>query len=185
MVTVASAEEIDMNRESRVHGKRAPELFDEAGGKAVTNDRLRKVGVKVEKGPSRAVDNGAGERFIQWGVGMPVAVDADAAAESGLQCLAHGDTDILDGVMRIDVDIAGCIDGESKVTVPGECVEHVIEKGYTRGDGYLPGFIQIDRQRYIGFPGGTVYGSGSAGHVRLVSLLAVAISFLRMSINWS
>ena len=41
---------------------------------------------------------------------------------------AERDADVFDGVMLIDVEIAGGLDLQVEAAVPGDQVEHVIEK---------------------------------------------------------
>lgn len=67
---------------------------------------------------------------------MTVAPDPAFVTQRLCQCLTEGDTDILDGMMRIDEQIAGSLDLDIQHPVTRHLIQHVIQKwqpGFERG----------------------------------------------------
>ena len=56
--------------------------------------------------PTGQVDGGLDKRLVQRDQGVAEAPDADLVAERLAQRLAQRDRDVLDGVVRVDVDVA-------------------------------------------------------------------------------
>jgi hypothetical protein len=67
------------------------------------------------------------------------------------QRLAEGDADILDGVVGVDVQVAVGLNFEVDQAVPGNLLEHVIEKGDTGGEAALAAAIEVQANGDPGF----------------------------------
>jgi hypothetical protein len=73
---------------------------------------------------------------------MAITDDAFLVANRFAERLAHRDADVLYGVMGIDVQIAFGMNIEINLAVPGNLVEHMLEKGQPRIEGALTGAIK-------------------------------------------
>ena len=87
-----------------------------------------------QPGPARQVDHHARQRLVERHVGMAVAAHALLVADRLGQRLAERDADILDGVVRVDVQVALRLDLEVDHAVTGDLVEHVIEEADAGGE---------------------------------------------------
>src|SRR5262249_61172251 len=74
------------------------------------------------------VDRDDRERLVHRHHEVAGAVDALARAERLRDRLAECDAEILDGMVLIDVEIAGRVDPEIEGAVAGDELQHVIEK---------------------------------------------------------
>ena len=84
---------------------------------------------------------------------MPVATKTLLVANGLSQRLAQRDADILDGVMRVDVQIALRLDVKVNQAMPRHLVEHVVEKGNAGRQAGLSGPIEIQANLHLGFQG--------------------------------
>jgi hypothetical protein len=87
---------------------------------------------------------------------VSITPHADLAAQRLLHRLPQGDADVLDGVVRIDVQVALRLDVEVEHAVAPHLVEHVIEERDAGGEPGAPGAVQIDAHgdlRLRGVPG--------------------------------
>src|SRR4029434_8898536 len=95
--------------------------------------------------PPAEIDGGDRERFVHGHHEVAGAVDAFAIAE----CLEHGfaenDADVFDGVMLVDVEVAGGGQCQIEATMSGKQLEHVVEEA-NAGPYFVPS-ASVDRQR--------------------------------------
>src|SRR5690606_20915473 len=85
-----------------------------------------------------------GERLVERDVRVPEAGDAALVPEGDLERLTQADRDVLDGVVRVDVRVAGRLDGEVDQGVLAQGGEHVVVEGHGRGDVRAPGSVEVD-----------------------------------------
>ena len=78
---------------------------------------------------ARKIDDDARQGLVQRHVGVAVAAQALLVAKRLGERPPEGDADILDGVMRVDVQVALGGDLEVDRAVAGDLVEHVVEEG--------------------------------------------------------
>ena len=82
-----------------------------------------------------------------------VAADAALVAEGLRERAAEGDADVLDGVVVVDVEVAGGAGREVDERVAGELVEHVVEEA-DAGLVVVPaGAVEVERDRERGLGG--------------------------------
>ena len=81
-----------------------------------------------------------------------IPVDAGLAAERPAEGLSETDTDIFDGMMIIDFDIALGRYCQVEKTVHGKEGKHVIEERDTGIDRRLAFSVQVENQMYIRLP---------------------------------
>ena len=87
-----------------------------------------KLDLPDEVRPAGEVEGGADQRLVHRQQAGAVAADAALVAERLGQGPAEGDADVLDGVVVVDVQVAGGADVEVDQRVAGELVEHVVEE---------------------------------------------------------
>lgn len=136
-----------------------------------------------EVGAAGQVDDGFAERFIHGHGGGAEAGYAAFVAECIVDGLAEDDGGVFDGVVAVDLGVAGGVDADIDERVVGECLEHVIEEGDASLDVALAGAVEVyfdGDGRFLGcsFDAGDAVFSGGVvrplargeGHVRHVHL---------------
>ena len=104
--------------------------------------------------PAGEVEGGADQRLVHRQQARPVAADAGLVAEGLGEGAAERDADVLDGVVVVDVQIAGGAGLEVEERVAGELVEHVVEEA-DAGPVVVPaGAVEIEADRQGGLGGG-------------------------------
>ncbi len=78
---------------------------------------------------------------------MPVTPDPLFVAQGLEQRLAERDADVLDGVMRIDLEVTLGLNLQIHQPVAGDLLQHVLEKGHARLQARRTGAVQI--QAYL------------------------------------
>jgi len=156
--------DFDVAVEAALVDDRLEELADELGVEGADFGALAgEAGIENQSGSSGEVDADTGECFVHGDGGETESFDAFFVAEGLLDGLAEDDTDVFDGVVIIDVGIAGGVDGEAEATVFREVIEHVVEEsdaGVVAGIAPIEGKGEVD----IGFVGFALDVCGS-GHV--------------------
>ena len=74
------------------------------------------------------IDHHARQRLVERHVGVAEAAHARLVADRPGERLSQRDADVLDGVVRIDVQVALGFDLEVEHAVAGHLVEHVLEE---------------------------------------------------------
>ncbi len=82
-----------------------------------------------------------------------IAGDALHVAERLLHGLAERDADILGGVVIIDMQVALGLDRDVHAGMPGQQVQHVVEKADAGLDLRAAGAVEGDLDRDVGFLG--------------------------------
>ena len=101
-----------------------------------TDAGARIIRVILKPRPPGKVDDYPRQGFVERDIGMSVAAHSALGAKRFRESLTEGDTDILDGVMGVDVQIAGGLDLDIEHSVPRDLVQHVLQKrqaGIKRG----------------------------------------------------
>ncbi len=114
-----------------------------------------------EVGPARQIERDLGLGLIH-GEQKSVARDAVLVAERLAQRRSQREGAILDGVMLVDVQIAGAGELEREAAVLGDLFEHVIEKSQAGRDAARSLARQVELDRDVGF-------LGSPAHLRAAS----------------
>jgi hypothetical protein len=82
---------------------------------------------------------------------MAVATQAALVSQRARQSLAQCDANVLNGVVRIDVQVATRNDVEVDQAVPRDLLEHVVEEGHAGGEIPMPAAIEIEPDIDPGF----------------------------------
>lgn len=163
VVDIFAVELGDVEVHAGLGGEGAPEFFEElevevfdVGGGVVD--------LVDEEGAAAEVEGDAGEGFVHGEEAVAVAADAFAVAEGFVEGFAEDDADILDGVVVIDVEIAGGVDGEIEEGVFGEEFEHVVEEADAGVDVGGAGAVEVEGEGDVGFAGLAFSGGGACVH---------------------
>ena len=73
---------------------------------------------------------------------MPVAHDALLVANRLAKRLPEGDADVFHREVRIDVEVALSLNIEIHLTMPGDLIQHMLEKRQPRIEGALAGAVE-------------------------------------------
>jgi hypothetical protein len=144
---ITPTEHRDVHRETAVEGDRL---------ERVPHERTREVAadevVLVTRGLARVdevrttadVDHGLRERLVEGDEGVAVARDPGLVAERLPDRLTEHDRDVLHGVVRVDVRVAGGADGEIGERVLRERGQEVVEERHRRVDVARTRTVQIE-----------------------------------------
>src|SRR5689334_6531042 len=124
---VGATEIVDVQRAERVVGEALEEFMDEVDVER-SDERAREGDLKLETRPAGQVEHDACQRFIERHVGVAVTTNALLVAHRAPEGLPEGDADVLDRVMRIDVQVALRRDGKVEQRVTTDLVQHMVEK---------------------------------------------------------
>lgn len=127
VMVVTSVMDVNVEVAQRVGGQRLPKVFDQfrieftdllGGERRIENQEVA----------SAQIPNGAAQSLFHWQSEVTIASDSLFVANRLADRLTNADTSVFDGVMLIDMQIAGNVDVEIKTTMPREELQHVIEK---------------------------------------------------------
>jgi len=135
-----------------------PENLDELGVEGADR-RHREGNVEYRRRPTAEVDGDRGEGFIHRQREVAVTADAATVAEGLANGLTEGPTNVLDGVVAVDVEIPLAADRQIDERMPGEEGEHVVEEPETGGDVGNTRAVEVGREDDRGLGG--LAGDGS------------------------
>ena len=92
------------------------------------SDGVCQVDVDHRVGPAAQIDGDEAQRLVHRHVAVRRADDAGAVAQRPIERLPQADRHILDGVVRIHVQIALRLHGQIEQAVVGEQRQHVVEE---------------------------------------------------------
>ena len=104
----------------------------------------------AQYGRPRHVDRARRQRLVHRHGRVAVARDAAAVAERLVERLAEHDADVLGGVVRAGLEVAGRLDVEVEARVAREQVEHVVEEPDAGRGRALAGAVQREPQADAG-----------------------------------
>ena len=107
------------------------------------------------------VDGGDGEGLVHGHDEVAGAEDALLVAERFVEGLAKGDADVLDGVVLVDVEVAGAGEREVEATVAGEELQHVVEEADAGGDFVDTLAIYAEFEGDLGLSGRAIDSAGT------------------------
>ena len=112
-------------------------------------------------GPAAEVYRHEAQRLVHRHVAVRRADDAGAVAQRPIQRLAQADRHILDGVVRVHMQIAVRLHGQIEQPVVGEEGQHVVKKPDAGAHVRHPPAVERQGQVDIGFAGFAVDGCGT------------------------
>ena len=131
----------------------------------------RELDAEFEPGAPGDIDHHPRQRFVQWHIGVPVAADARLVAERLGKSLAEGDTDVLDGVVRVDVKVALGDHFEVEHAVARHLIQHVVEETHAGGQLRLTRAVEVELDADLGLHG--VAADLGLAHVEMTRLKRV------------
>jgi hypothetical protein len=159
VVVVAAVLNTGMQIHATVVGDTLKEMEEQVGTER-THPGRNKLGIEDAVGTPAEIDGHKPQGLVHWHIAMGGTHDATPVAECFVDGLPEADTDILGGVMIIDVQIAVGGDGDVELSVFGHQGQHMVQKADTGLGMTLPGTVDIDAQRNTCF-------TGSAGNLSL------------------
>ena len=149
---VVAAQVVDVQRDLSVVGEALEELLHQVDVE-LADQRAGELDVVLEPRPSGKIDHHARQRLVQGHVGVAEAAHAGLVADRPGERLPQRDADVLDRVMRVDVQIALRLDVEVEHGVARHLLEHVLEKGQPGRELRLALAVDVEPHPNPGFPG--------------------------------
>ena len=113
----------------------------------------REIDLEHQHRPARNVDHDARQRLVHRHVDRGIAGDAGHGAERLLHGLPERDADVLGGVVVIDMEVAIGLHRDVDARMPGQQVEHMVEKADAgRNLGHARA-VEVHRDLDVGFLG--------------------------------
>ncbi len=162
VVGVAPVENLHVDIRGGVDGKTTQKFLHQLEGKKA--DRLhaaRRAVLQVR--PPAEIDHRAAKRLVHRNMRGPVPADAALVAKRPGKRTAQRDADILDSVVKIDLDIPVGHDLQVEEAMPREEREHVVEERNLRGNAALPRAVEREPDGDAGF-GSVAFEAGRTGH---------------------
>src|SRR4051794_27931771 len=116
-----------VHRNTGVHRNRAKEFLAEFSVE-FTDFGFGYIGLETEIGAIADIESAAREALFHWHVCLAVAFDSSFVAESGFQYLTENNAHVLDGMVRINLQIAFAAQIDVEKRVAGEQVEHMFKE---------------------------------------------------------
>src|SRR5262245_40224426 len=145
MVHVSAVVQHHMQGHGRAGGDGAPELLGQFRGEGA-EVLAGYVGLPDTQGPTAEVDRCRDQRLVHGHGGGAVTADPVLVGQGLLESLAEADTNVLHGVMGVDVQVALGPDGQVDQAVSGQQRQHVVEEADAGGRGRGTGSIEVEVQ---------------------------------------
>jgi hypothetical protein len=126
----------------KVGDERGTHLTDTLGAESAVEDKIA--------APAK-IHSYQGQSFVQRHNGVAHTGNALPVTQRLSQRPAQNNADILDGVVLINVQVACGLHLQIKASVPGQGVQHMIQKADAGGNFRPAGAIQIESHLYIRF----------------------------------
>jgi hypothetical protein len=162
MMPVFAMEQVNMQGQTGVENKGSKKLFRQRGIEG-SDFCLGQGHLIVQIGPIGKISADPGKGFIHGNIGMTVAANTRFVAKRLLKSHPQTDSQILDGVMIVDLDITMRGDFQIKETVNSKQGKHVIQKTDTGMNGGSAHAIKGEDQLDIGFSGLTMNRRSTGG----------------------
>ena len=165
VVRVRALQVVHVQRDLRVIDEALEELVHQVDVE-LADAGARELDVELEAGPPGQVHHRARQRLVERHVGVPVAAHALLVADRLGERLAQRDADVLDGVVRVDVQVALRGDLDVERAVARDLLEHVIEKRHAGRHRRLAGAVEVELDadlRLVGVAGDFGFTHGHAG----------------------
>ena len=152
MVRVLAAQVVDVQGDQGVVHKSLEEFAHQIDVEA-PDRRAGEIDAEHEARTPGKVNDDARQRLVERHVGVAVASQPFLVAERRGQRLPQRNTDVFDGVMRVDVQVALGLDLEVELPVTRHLLEHVIEEGNAACETALAAAVEIETDAHLGFEG--------------------------------
>src|SRR5918999_4211552 len=119
----------------------------------ITYPCARELYLELKPRPAGTIEHHPRERLIQRHIGLSIAADTSLVAQGLGKGLAKGDSDVFDGVMRIDVQIALSFNVKVEHPMPRHLIQHVIKKRQAGVEIGSTRTVEVEGHRDLGFFG--------------------------------
>ena len=124
---VVTADVVDVQGGGRRVGEPLKELVQQIDIEAADQAPFE-LNVVYQARPTGKINDHPRQRFVEWDISVAITGDAGFVADRLTQRLTEYNAHILNGVMRIYLEIAAGTDVEIYETMPGDLIEHVLEE---------------------------------------------------------
>jgi hypothetical protein len=162
VVGVVSGKKLDVEGEASVGGEGAEEFGDEFGVEGA-NFGGGELALEGEQATPTEVAGDEGEGFVHGDDGVAVATDTGFVAEGLGEGFAEDDADVFDGVVVVNMVVAGGLEFQVEEAVVGDVVEHVVEKADACLDFAVAVAVEAEREGDVGLVGLAAAEDGVAG----------------------
>ena len=183
MMCVRSPKVVDVQRHPGVVDEALKELVEQINIETADHAACE---AHVEHQPRAAgqIEHHPRQGLVQRHIGMPVTSDTLLVSDRLGEGLTQRDADILHRVVRVDVQITPGEDIQIDQTMPGDLVEHVLEKRYPGLHACHPAAVEIDRDSDLRLQG-IAFDAGAASHRSLHVLMGELVSdSTRIQMSW-
>src|SRR5262245_41866916 len=142
---IPAVQQLDVDVEPGVGHECFPEFLDQLGIEGPDALAAHSYFVDQVRTP-REVDSDPDQSLVHGKVRMSKADNAFLVAESLIQRESQTDPHILDGVMRIDLEISLARDIQIENAMFGKQREHVVEKRNSSSSGSVSAAVEIERK---------------------------------------
>src|SRR4029079_2448939 len=142
VVRVVAAQVVDVQRDLRVVDEALEELVHQVDVE-LADQRAGERNVVLQPRAPGKIDHHARQRFVERHVGMAEAPYARLVADRANKRLAERDADVLDGVVRVDLEVTLRLDVEIDHSVARDLVEHVVEERNAARKARAAGSVEI------------------------------------------
>lgn len=131
-------------------GKAVEEVMDELGLE-IAHEAGADPGFEDNGGSAAEIDGSQPEGFIHRHKEITGAVDSFLVAQGHVECLAQCDANVFNGVVLVNVEIAGTAQLQIESTMAREELKHVIEETDPGCDFVLAGAFESERDANVRF----------------------------------
>ena len=149
-----------MHGDTRMIDESLEELADQIDIE-IADARSHKIDIEFQSGATRQINDYARQGLVQRDIGMAVTRQPLLVAERLRQCLAERDTDILDRVVCINVQVTARIDLQVDQAMTGDLIQHVVKETDACRQLRLAGTLQVELDADLGFQRGAVNVGGA------------------------
>ena len=164
VVAVLAVQQVDVQGQAGVQHQGAEEFLGQAGVEGA-DPGLGQGHVIMEMGPVGKVGAHPGQGLVHGHVGMAVAADARLVAQGPGKGHAQADAQVLDGVVVVDLGVAGGGDLQVEQPVDREQGEHVVHEADAGAHRRPALAVQVEADADVGLPGAPFNGGLAAGLV--------------------
>src|SRR6516225_6031818 len=126
-------------------GEALEEILDQFGLELPDGPRSE-VRLDDAKRAAAKIDGCGGQCFVHGHQEISCAENAALRSERGVDRFTEGDADVLDGVVLVNLEIAGGLETQIEAAVARDEIQHVIEETNSRRDVRLAAAIEAEAQ---------------------------------------
>ncbi len=162
MVRIFAAQVVNLHGDQGVIDQTLEKFMGQVNVKSADHGALE-FDVEHQAGATGEIDHHARQRLVERHIGVPIATQSLLVAQRPDQRLPDADADVLDRVVRVNVQIPLRLDLKIDHPVTSYLIEHVIKKRNAAGKFALTATVKIKTNLDPGFEG--VSGNFGLPHV--------------------